>query len=79
MKSIIRISILIALSLIAFIGIFSEPFGNSTTWVTALILSKVFGALAAYATYNLYSKWSKSDKWLAAYDKWCGKGIEEED
>ena len=69
--SIIRISILIALALVAFVGIFSEPTAeNNGAWFLDFFLSKGIGAAACYGIYKLYTKWVKVDAWLAAYDKW---------
>ena len=73
-----RISVLIVLSVVAFIGIFSELLDDSATWFADFFLSKGIGALAIYAIYKLYPRWSKTDKWIAAYDKWSEKGLEED-
>lgn len=74
--SIIRTSILIALAIAALIGILSTPLDDSATWFADLILAKAFGAGAAYAVYKLYTRWSKTDKWIAAYHDSCCKALD---
>ena len=72
--STIRISILIALSLVAVVGIFSEPTAEADgAWFLDFFLSKGIGTAACYGVYKLYTKWSKTDKWLKAYDKMCSE------
>jgi hypothetical protein len=76
--SILRISALIALFTVAFIGILSVPYDDSKTWFSDFIWSKLIGFAAAYACGTLYVKWRKTDKLIAAYDKWSEKGLEDE-
>ena len=71
-KSLIRVSILIALFVVAYIGILSTPFETSS-WFFDLLLSKGIGILAAWGIYKLYPRWAETDKWVAAYDRWCSK------
>lgn len=75
--SLIRISILIALCIVAFIGIFSEPMEDSSTWFTDFFLAKGMGLAAIYAMARLYSRWRKSDPWLAWYHQWSVKGCDQ--
>lgn len=78
--SIIRIAILLSLSMVCFLGILSEPEAEDLgIWTLGFLLSKGIGFLAGYATYRLYMVWSKTDKWIAAYDVWSVKGLEEEE
>lgn len=74
--SIFRISVLLVLSVVALIGIFSEPLDDSATWFADFFLSKGIGALAIYAIYKLYPRWSKTDKWIAAYHDSCCKALD---
>lgn len=76
-KSLIRVSILIALSVVAFIGIFSAPIDNSPTWFSDFFISKGIGFVAAWSIYKLYPRWAKTDKWVSVYDKWCSKVTED--
>lgn len=78
-KSLIRISILIALSLVAFFCILSEPASkNDFIWFVQFFVSKAIGVAAGYGLYKLYPRWVKTDKWVAAYGKWSSEGIEDE-
>lgn len=69
--SIIRIAVLMALGLMAFVSILSEPVDNSTTWMLDFILWKVTGFLICYFIYRLYNHWVKIDPWLQSWDKEC--------
>lgn len=73
-KSILRISVLIAIATVAFIGIFSSPLDDSSSWVRDLYLSKIIGLIAAITFSRLYSRWVRVDDWIKAYDRWCGGG-----
>lgn len=75
--SIIRISVLIALSFVGFIGLCGEPLDDSATWFTDFFLSKGIAALCFYGLYRLYPMWVKTDKWIGAYDRWSSKGVED--
>lgn len=77
-KSIIHIAILISLFCTAMICIFSEPAENSTRWFFEFFVSKGFGAACIWSLTKLYPRWSKTDKWIARYEAWCMKGIEDD-
>ena len=49
------------LLIVALLGIFSEPFEDSRTWLSDLILSKAIGFGAGYAIFRLYGYWSGKD------------------
>lgn len=55
MNSIISNIILVALILVAFLGIFSEPCDSLAVsqWMVSLILTKGIGAAAIYAIYRI--------------------------
>lgn len=57
-KNIIRAIVLLALGIIAFIGIFSEPSENSTSWYLDFLASKGIGLLAIYTVSKLNERWS---------------------
>lgn len=78
-KSILRILILITLSAVAVFLIFSEPSEKDLTkWIVALFFSKSLGAVLAFAVGYLYKTWSKTDKWISAYEKSCTDALEAE-
>lgn len=70
-KSVIRVSVLIALAAVAFLGILSTPLDNSQTWELDLLSQKAIGFLSAFVFSRLYAKWLKVDRWIEAYDRWC--------
>ena len=57
---------LIALGVVAFLGIFSTPVDDSTTWWRDLILSKVIGFAAGYTLHRLFTRWEADDKILSS-------------
>lgn len=75
--SIIRISILVALSCIAIILIFGEEqHANLLTWTFRFIIHKAVGIGIIFLIARLYKRWSKVDPWLMAYDKMCDEVME---
>lgn len=75
--SIIRISILVALSCIAIILIFGkEQDANLLTWTFSLIIHKSVGIGIIVLIVRLYKRWSKIDPWLIAYYKMCDEVME---
>lgn len=76
--SIFRISILLILSCIGLIGLFCEPMNDSANWLTVFILSKGIAAICLYGCFRLYSRWAKSDKWIASFDRWSSLNEEAE-
>ena len=77
-KSILRVSVLIALATVAFLGILSTPLDNSPTWEQDLLSQKAIGFLSAFVFSWLYAKWLKVDKWIEAYDRWCRSNNKQE-
>ena len=78
-RSIIRIAILLALSSLAFLFLIGEEQDeNLSVWMLHFIFDKALAFGAGYLTYVLYRRWSKSDKLIAAYDRWSIKGLEDE-
>lgn len=70
--SIIRISILVALSCIVIILIFGEE-QDANVWAFFfhVIVDKGLGIGLCFYIGRLYKRWSKIDPWLKAYDKMC--------
>lgn len=75
--SLSRAVVILAMSAIALIGIFSEPQGDSATWAEDFIISKLIGCVAAFIAVVSYASWSKTDKWIKAFHKFNMKGCEE--
>lgn len=70
--SIIRISILVALSCIAIILIFGEEQDeNLWAFFFHVLVDKGLGIGLCFYIGRLYKRWSKVDPWLKAYDKMC--------
>lgn len=75
--SIIRIAILFALGMVAFLLIFGEEQDeNLLTWTFRFIVDKVLGIGIIFIIARLYKRWSKIDPWLIAYDKMCEEVME---
>lgn len=75
--SIIRIAILFALGMVAFLLIFGEEQDeNLLTWTFRFIVDKAFGIGTIFIIARLYKRWSKIDPWLIAYDKMCEEVME---
>lgn len=74
-KSIIRIAILFSLLMAAVVCMLSEPTGESR-WFFDFFVSKGLGVICFWALAKLYPRWSRDDKWVAKYHKWCMKGVE---
>lgn len=75
-KSIIRILILLALSGIAVVGIFSSPLDDSSSWLYDLISGKILGMAAGFSFVRLYRRWKSCDAWIARYERWCASDPE---
>jgi len=75
-KSILRITILVGLFMTAMICLFSEPV-DEAKWFLYFFASKVVAAVCIWSLTKLYPRWSKTDKWIARYDAWSMKGLEE--
>lgn len=75
-KSIGRITALIAIFGIDFIGLMAEPYEDSNWWFEQFFVSKAIAAAGFFAFWKLYQRWSKSDRWLKAYNECCDKALE---
>lgn len=74
--SLIRILILVALGLIAFLLIFGEEQDETTlAFFLHVLFDKSIGVLCVLAFGYLYKRWSLTDKWIAKYDAWNAKGL----
>lgn len=75
--SLIRIAILVVLFSVSIILIINIE-NDEPIWkfVIHAILDKGLGFLGLYIFHLLYSQWSKIDPWIAAYDKYCKKGMD---
>lgn len=78
-KSIIRFAILIALALVAYVGIASSPSDaepSHAKWLCNLLMSKVVGVAALLWLRCLYKHWKSTDSLIAKYRRWSLKGSE---
>lgn len=75
-KSICRIAALGAIFGIALIGLMTEPNEDSNWWFEQFFASKAIAVAGFLAFWKLYNRWSKSDKWLRAYNAACNKVLE---
>lgn len=75
--SIIRIAILFALGMVAFLLIFGEEQdADLLTWTLHFIIDKAVGIGVLFLIARLYKRWSKIDTWLIAYEKMCDEVME---
>lgn len=76
--SAIRIAALAVLITTAAVCVFSEPLESysATCWLLAFIASKTIGAAAILALIKIYSRWRRTDRHIAAFDRWCSRDIE---
>ena len=77
-KSAMRLLTLFGLFSIALIALMGEPDVKSQWWWEQFIISKAIAAAGFYAFGKLYNRWSKTDKWLIAYNKSCDEALEAE-
>lgn len=77
-KSTLRIAALFVIFSVALIALMGEPNGNSAWRWEQFIISKAIAAACFYAFWKLYRRWSKTDKWLMAYNKSCDEVLEAE-
>ena len=77
-ESLIRIAILLTLAIVGFGLVFGEE-QDESLWDFTLhvIFDKAFGVGCLYLMGKLYSRWSKTDKWIARFEAWNAKGLEE--
>ena len=77
-ESLIRIAILITLTSAAFLLILGEEqHENIPAFFFHVIHDKAFGIGCIYTMSRLYKRWSKTDKWIARFDAWSAKGLEQ--
>lgn len=60
---------LVVISIICLMAGLEEEEGYG--WFVVLIGSKIIAVAAFWASIKLYDRWSKTDKWLMAYDREC--------
>ncbi|MBD5384876.1 hypothetical protein HDR69_00410 [bacterium] len=76
--SLIRIAILVTLGLVAFLLIFGEEQDETTlAFCLHVFFDKTVGVLCILGFSQLYQNWCKYDKWIARFDAWNAKGLEE--
>lgn len=71
-----RILLLCAIFGISLIGIMAEPLDDSLWWIEEFIISKGIAAAGFFTFWKLYNRWSKTDKWLKAYNDRSDKALE---
>ena len=77
-ESLIRIAILITLTTVGFGLIIGEEQDESIRhFFLHVIFDKAVGVGCLYLMAKLYSRWCKSDKWIARFEAWNTKGLEE--
>lgn len=75
--SIIRIAILFSLCMVAFFLILGEEQdANLLHWILRFIADKAIGIGSIFLIARLYTRWSKVDPWLMAYEKMCNEVME---
>ena len=62
-----RYVVIIALAIIAFLGIFSEPTEESSNWFAMFIISKSIGLCSAWLAYKANKYWSESNKIVSLF------------
>lgn len=75
-KSVGRSTALVAIFGIALMGLMAEPNEDSNWWFMQFFASKAIAAAGFLAFWKLYNRWSKTDKWIKAYDESCNKALE---
>lgn len=77
-ESVIRIAILIALAAVGTSLVFCEEQDeNLCNLLIHVILDKALGAGCIYTMVRLYSRWRRNDRWIARYDAWAAKDLEQ--
>ncbi len=64
--SLARCATILALCSVAFVSLVAEPIDSAPYWFTIFFGSKVVAVASGYALFRLYSRWSKTDKWVRA-------------
>lgn len=75
--SVARCAAILTTGTIAMLGLMAEPFDTDPWWFEKFFISKAIALGAGYATYRLYERWRKTDKWIMKYDKSCEEAIEQ--
>ena len=75
-KSVGRSTALVAIFGITLLGLMAEPLDDSRWWFEQFFISKVIAAAGFFAFWKLHNRWSKTDKWLKAYNDSCDKALE---
>lgn len=76
--SIIRIAVLLALGMFAFLFLCGEEQDeNLSAWMFHFLVDKALAFLAFYVIVRLYKRWRKVDPWLKAYDKMCEEDLDQ--
>lgn len=75
-KSAIRIAALLVVFGIALVALMGNPLDNDSWWLEKFFVGKTIAAGGFYIYFRLYNRWSKTDKWIKAYDKSCEKALE---
>lgn len=77
-ESLIRIAILLILATVGFgLVIGEEQDENLWSFFFHVIFDKAMGVGCLYLMSKLYSRWCKTDKWIARFEAWNAKGLEE--
>lgn len=71
-----RILLLCAIFGMALLGLMAEPLDDSRWWFEQFFISKAIAAAGFFAFWKFYNRWSKTDKWLKAYNDSYDKGLE---
>lgn len=71
--STMRVAVLFTIFGLGFIGIVAVDNIFFPTKIEWIILSKIFGILIFWCGVTLYKRWSKTDKWIKAYEERCRK------
>lgn len=73
--SIIRVAVVLALSTFAFLYLFGEELDeNLSAWMLHFLFDKALAFISILVVVRLYKRWSKTDAWFIAYEKWCKEG-----
>lgn len=74
LTSIIRLTILLTLGVVAFLFLFGEEMDEKLSlFLMHFIIDKALAFLAFMVVARLYKRWSKTDPWFIAYEEWSKK------
>lgn len=75
--SFLRIALLLTLFTAGLILLCGEEQDlDLATWTLHFLIDKSLCALSFLSFGLLYKRWSKTDHWIIAYNKWCEKGLD---